>query len=49
MKKLIVYYSLEGNTQYIAEKLAERFGSDSDVLRILPKKAYLDKGFSWYS
>ena len=48
MKKLIVYYSLEGNTQYIAEKLAERLGSDSDVLRLVPKKAYLDKGFAKY-
>ena len=48
MKKLIVYYSLEGNSQYIAEKLAERLGSDSDVLRLVPKKAYLDKGFAKY-
>ena len=48
MKKLIVYYSLEGNTQYIAEKMAEGFGSDSDVLRLVPKKAYLDKGFAKY-
>ena len=48
MKKLIVYYSMEGNTQYIAEKMAERFGSDSDILRLVPKKAYLDKGFAKY-
>ena len=46
MKKLIVYYSMEGNTQYIAEKLAERFSADT--LRLVPKKAYKDKGFAKY-
>ena len=48
MKKLIVYYSMDGNTQYIAEKMADHFGSDSDILRLVPKKAYLDKGFAKY-
>ncbi len=43
---MIVYYSLEGNTQYIAEKLAERLSADT--LRLVPKKAYLDKGFAKY-
>jgi flavodoxin len=28
MKTLIVYYSLEGNTRMIAEKLAEKTGAD---------------------
>ena len=28
MKTLIVYYSLEGNTDYAAKKIAERTGAD---------------------
>ena len=43
MKTLIVYFSLEGNTQYAAERIAEKTGAD--VLRLVPKKAYQDKGF----
>ena len=43
MKTLIVYYSLEGNTQWAAEKLAERLGADT--LRLVPKAAYPDRGF----
>ncbi len=48
MKKLIVYYSMLGNTEYAAEKIAEATGAD--VLRIAPDKAYPDKGakkFLW--
>ena len=37
MKTLIVYYSLEGNTQYAAERIAGRIGAD--VLRLVQKKA----------
>ena len=44
MKTLIVYYSLEGNTQYAAERIGGRIGAD--VLRLVPKKAYHDKGFA---
>ena len=44
MKKLIVYYSMEGNTHYIAEKMAEKLSAD--LLRLVPKKAYIDKGFA---
>ena len=43
MKTLIVYYSLEGNTQWAAEKIAARIGADT--LRLVPKAAYPDKGF----
>ena len=43
MKTLIVYYSLEGNTEYAAEKIAASLGADT--LRLRPKKAYADKGF----
>ena len=44
MKDLIVYFSLEGNTQYVAEKIAEKTGAET--LRLVPKKAYRDKGFA---
>ena len=44
MKTLIVYYSLEGNTDYAAKKIAENIGADT--LRLIPRKAYKDKGFS---
>ena len=43
MKTIIVYYSLEGNTQYAAEKIAGEIGAD--LLRIQPKKAYPNSGF----
>ena len=40
---LIVYYSLEGNTKWAAEKIAANCGSDT--LRLVPVKKYPDKGF----
>ena len=40
---LIVYYSLEGNTAWAAEKIAEQCGFDK--LRLVPVKKYADKGF----
>ena len=43
MKTLIVYYSLEGNTKWAAETLAEKLGADT--LRLVPVAAYPDKGF----
>ena len=42
MKTLIVYYSLEGNTDYAANRIADKTGCD--LLRLQPKKAYKDKG-----
>ena len=48
MKDLIVYYSLEGNTEYVAEKIKDKTGAD--MLKLVPKKAYKDKGlmkFLW--
>ena len=48
MKKIIVYYSMCGNTEYAAKKAAEKIGADT--LRIVPVKAYPDKGakkFLW--
>ena len=43
MNTVIVYYSLEGNTDYTAKKIAEITGAD--ILRIYPQKTYPDKGF----
>ena len=43
MKSIIVYYSLEGNTEYAAEKIAEITGADK--LKLVPKKVYPSKGF----
>ena len=36
MKILVVYYSLDGNTKYLAECIAESVGAD--VLRLMPVK-----------
>ncbi|MCR4793029.1 MAG: flavodoxin [Lachnospiraceae bacterium] len=44
MKTLIVYFSLEGNTEYVADMISKETGAD--VLRLVPKKAYHDKGFA---
>ena len=44
MKTLVVYFSLEGNTDYVAEMIKEKTGAD--LLRLVPKKAYHDKGFA---
>ena len=43
MKTIVVYYSLEGNTAYAAEKIAAALGAD--MLRLKPKKAYPSSGF----
>lgn len=43
MKTLIVYYSLEGNTEYAVNKIAEACGFDT--LRLVPVKKYPDRGF----
>lgn len=43
MKTLIVYYTLEGNTEYAVEKIKDKIEADS--LKLIPKKAYSDKGF----
>ena len=38
MKKLIVYYSLEGNTELIAGKISKYL--EADVIRLIPKKDF---------
>lgn len=52
MKTAIVYYSMSGNTKYVAEKIADgiKTSGEVDIIRIEPKKAYPDKGakkFFW--
>ncbi len=44
MKTLIVYYSMGGNTEYAAGKIAEKLGAD--LLRLEPEKKYPDSGFA---
>lgn len=43
MKSIIVYYSLEGNTDYAARQMAQKTGAD--LLRLVPTKAYPSSGF----
>ena len=48
MKTAIVYYSMSGNTKYVADKIAEKI--EADIIRIEPVKVYPDKGanrFVW--
>ncbi len=44
MKDLIVFYSLEGNTRYVAERIRDSVGAD--MLSLVPKKPIKSKGFS---
>ena len=48
MSTAIVYYSMHGNSEMVAEKIAAKLGAD--VIKIEPDKAYPDKGakkFLW--
>ena len=44
MKTLIVYYSLTGNTEDTARRIAQQTGAD--LLRLVPANPYKDKGFA---
>jgi len=46
MKKLVIFYSFEGNTKYIAENIAEAVGAD--MLELKPKKDVSSGGFMKY-
>lgn len=43
MKKLVVFYSFEGNTKLMAETIAKEI--DADVLEIKPEKEMKSRGF----
>ena len=43
MKAAIVYYSMSGNVQWVAQCVADKIGAD--LIEIKPVKAYPDKGF----
>ena len=43
MKTIVVYYSLEGNTELAAKEIAKKL--DADLLRLEPEKAYPNSGF----
>ena len=48
MSTAIVYYSMHGNSEMVAEKIAAKLGAD--VIKLEPDKAYPDKGakkFLW--
>jgi flavodoxin len=38
MKAIIVYFSLEGNVKYVADKVGKQL--NADTLRLIPKKGY---------
>ena len=46
MKKLVIYYSYEGNTKFIAEAMASAI--DADLLELKPQKDLTTKGFMKY-
>lgn len=46
MKTAVVYFSLEGNTKYVAEKIASKL--DADIIVLKPVKAYPTGKFSKY-
>ncbi|WP_455539181.1 flavodoxin family protein [Terrisporobacter sp.] len=43
MKNLVVFYSLEGNTKFIASEIAKKV--NADILELKTKKEYPKKGF----
>ncbi|SET16226.1 Flavodoxin [Natronincola peptidivorans] len=46
LKKLVIYYSFEGNTRFIAEAIARSI--DADILELKPKQEIASKGFMKY-
>jgi len=52
MRTAIIYYSMSGNTKYVADKIAGELkaSGEVDIIRIEPTKAYPNKGakkFLW--
>lgn len=46
MLSLVVYYTLDGNTEFIAKKIANQLSAD--IIKLKPKKDISNKGFSKY-
>ena len=46
MNNLVIFYSLEGHTKFIAQKIAEKI--NGNILEIKPKKEYVSSGFKKY-
>lgn len=42
-RKAIIYYSMSGNTEYVAKMIFEKI--EADLIKIVPKRAYPDSGF----
>lgn len=45
MKTAIIYYSMSGNTAYVANILKEQLDREVDLIEIKPVKAFPDSGF----
>ena len=43
MKKIVIFYSLEGNTTFVAKAISEAI--DADILELKPKKDLNPKSF----
>ena len=43
MKAAIVFYSMSGNTEYVAKCISEKI--NADIIRLIPKKEYPNTGF----
>jgi flavodoxin len=46
MKNLVIYYSLEGNTNLIAQTISKEI--NADILELIPKKEFPSTGFKKY-
>ncbi|MBF8984115.1 flavodoxin [Lutibacter sp. B2] len=46
MKKLVIYYSLEGNTRFVAQNIADAIGGE--ILELKPKESIPQKGVMKY-
>ena len=46
MKRLIVYYSMSGNVEYVVDKIKDRL--DCDILRLIPFNDYPNRGLKKY-